>query len=157
MARIDLARMNLWYPMCVAAMALAAVPAPAGTEDAKTLFDHGYIRRAAAECEKQLAANPKDAEAQAMLSRIRDMQGDKDAAQKLATAAVAADPKNADAQYALAEYYGREARDASVLRQAGLAGKMKKASEAALAIDPNHIDALEISSDFYRYAPGIMG
>src|SRR5258707_327354 len=34
---------------------------------------------------------------------------------------------------------------------------MKKAAEAALAIDPNHLDALEITSDFYRYAPGIIG
>ena len=134
---------------------LAAVPAAA--DDAKQLYDHGFLRKAATECEQRLATNAKDAEAGALLARIRAEQGDTDAALKLANAAVAADPKSADAQYALAEYYGREARDASVFRQAGLAGKMKKASEAALAIDPNHIDALEISSDFYRFAPGIMG
>jgi predicted Zn-dependent protease len=136
---------------------LAGVAGVAGADDAKTLFDHGYMRKAGAECEKRLAADPKDAQAGALLARIRAEQGDKQAALKLATAAAAADPKSADAQYALSECYGREARDASVLRQAGLAGKMKKASEAALALDPNHIDALEISSDFYRFAPGIMG
>jgi len=149
-------RMNLGYAIWLA-VAFAALPATAGAEDAKVLFDRGYVRQAAAEYEKQLAANPRDAEAQAMLSRVRVMQGDKDGALKLATAAAEADPKNADAQYALALCYGREAREASVLRQPGLAGKMKKASEAALAIDPNHIDALDISADFYRYAPGIMG
>jgi Tfp pilus assembly protein PilF len=34
---------------------------------------------------------------------------------------------------------------------------MKKTCEAALAIDPKHVDALELASDFYRFAPGIMG
>lgn len=140
----------------VVAAALAGA-ARAGTDDAKQWYDRGYLRKAAAACEQRLAANPKDAAAGALLARIRAEGGDTDAAEKLATAAVAADPKSADAQYALAEYYGREARNASVLRQAGLAGKMRKASEAALAIDPSHIDALEISSDFYRFAPGIMG
>ena len=148
-------RLNTWFPIALLAATLAA--APAAAEDAKQLFDHGYLRKSATLCEQRLAANPKDAEAGALLARIRAEQGDTDAAEKLATAAVAADPKSADAQYALAEYYGREARDASVFRQGGLAGKMKKASEAALAIDPNHVDALEISSDFYRFAPGIMG
>jgi tetratricopeptide (TPR) repeat protein len=134
-----------------------ALATPSRADDAKVLFDHGLYRRAAAEYEKRLAAAPKDAEAASMLSLVRAMQGDKANALKLAQAAAEADPKSADAQYALAEAYGREAREASVLRQPGLAGKMKKAAEAALAIDPNHIDALEISSDFYRFAPGIMG
>ena len=149
-----------WVPFLLFAALITAVVRPAhaaGADDAKQWFDRGYLRRAAGGCEQRLAANAKDAEAGALLSRIRAEQGDKDAALKLATAAVAADPKSADAQYALAEAYGREARSASVLRQAGLAGKMKKASEAALALDPNHIDALEISSDFYRFAPGIIG
>src|ERR1041385_7070225 len=136
--------LRVWKLTLFAGALLAAVPVAAS--DVKQLFDHGYLRKAAAECEQRLAANAKDAEG-----------GDAEAALRRANPAVAAAPKSADAQYALAEYYGREARDASVFRQAGLAGKMKKASEAALAIDPNHIDALEISSDFYRFAPGIMG
>ena len=147
-------RRSAWHPILLAVVLAAA---PAAAEDAKTLYDRGYLRQAAVLCEQRLAANPKDAEAGAFLARIRAEQGEKDQALKLANAAVAADPKSAEAEYALAEYYGREARSASLLHQAGLAGKMKKASEAALAIDPNHIDALEISSDFYRYAPGIMG
>ena len=143
------------FPMLLLATALAAPAAAA--DDAKLLFDRGYLRQAAAACEKRLAADPHDAPAGALLARIRAEQGDKEAAMKLATAAAAADPKCADAQYALAECYAREAQHASVLRQAGLAGKMRKSCEAALAIDPNHVDALELSSDFYRLAPGIMG
>jgi len=150
-------RLHMLHSLLLAAATLAAAPAAFAADDAKVLFDRGYLRRASAECDKRLAADPKDVEAEAMLSRIRSEQGDKQGAMKLATGAVAADARNADAQYALAEVYGRELRDASVFRQPGLAGKMRKAAEAALAIDPDHLDALEISSDFYRYAPGIVG
>src|SRR5262249_46702978 len=113
---------------CTCLLLLGALVAvtPARADDVKTLFDHGFYRKALAECEKQYAATPKDAETQATLSRLRSLQGDKSNAMKLAQSAVEADPKNADAQYALAEACGREAREASVLRQPGLAGKMKK-------------------------------
>jgi tetratricopeptide (TPR) repeat protein len=148
-------RRSAWCPILLAAATLAAGPTAA--DDAKTLFDRGCLRKAAALCEQRLAANAKDAEAGALLARIRAEEGDKDAALKLATAAAAADPKSADAQYALAECYAREAQNAGVLRQAGLAGKMRKYCEAALAIDPDHVDALDLSSVFYTKAPGIMG
>ena len=138
------------------ALAAAAAEAPP-SDDARLQFDRGYLRRAAAACEQRLAANAHDAEAGAVLSRIRSEQGDMDQALKLATAAVAADPQNADAQYALSEYYGRRARDAGMLSAAGLAGKMRKAADAALAIDPKHLDALEIDVDFFTMAPGFMG
>ncbi|TMA30971.1 MAG: hypothetical protein E6J87_16820 [Deltaproteobacteria bacterium] len=158
-----------WAPAVAAAPAPAAPPTspasvtstptapPPAPEDARTWFERGYLRRAAAACEQRLAAEPRDAAAGALLSRIRSEQGDWTMAMKLATAAAAADPKSADAQYALAEAYARQAQQASVLRQPGLAGKIRKAAEAALAIDPNHVDALEISSEFYRLAPGFMG
>ena len=141
----------------LAALAGAAPSASSVADDAKLQFENGYLRRAAAACEQRLAANARDAEAGAVLSRIRSAQGDMDQALKLANAAVAADPKNADAQYALSEYYGRKARDAGMLSAAGLAGKMRKAADAALAIDPHHLDALEIDVDFFTMAPGFMG
>lgn len=126
-------------------------------DEALTLFDRGYARRAAAQCEKRLAANPKDATAGAVLARVRAEQGRLDEAEKLATAAIQADPRNADAQYAFGEVHGRKAQAAGMIHKAGHAGKLKKAAEAALAIDPRHVDALEILVDFHRMAPGIMG
>jgi tetratricopeptide (TPR) repeat protein len=143
--------------LLLAALAGAAPPASTVPDDARLQFERGFLRRAASACEQRLAANAHDADAGATLSRIRSTQGDMDGALKLATAAVAADPKNADAQYALAEFYGRKARDAGMLSAAGLAGKMRKAADAALAIDPHHIDALEIDVDFFTMAPGFMG
>ncbi len=138
------------------ALSLAVVPALAADE-AVTLLERGSYRRAAAMCEQRLAASPSDAMACAVLSRVRAQQGQLEEAIRLGTAAVAADPKSADAQYALAEAYGRKAQAAGMLKAAGFAGKLKKSAEAALALDPNHADALAILVDFHRKAPGIMG
>jgi tetratricopeptide (TPR) repeat protein len=149
--------MSRTMALLIALVLCATSLARAAADDPKALLERGFLRRAAAQCEQRLAADAHDAEAGAVLSRIRSTQGDMDAALKLATAAVAADPKNADAQYALAECYGRKLRDAGVLSQAGLAGKMRKAADAALAIDPNHLDALDIDVDFFTMAPGFLG
>ena len=143
--------------LLIAAQLLSASLAHTASEDPGALFERGYLRRAGALCEQRLAANPADAVAGAILSRVRAEQGDFDQAVKLASAAVGADPRSADAQYALAEIYGRKAEKAGVLSAAGLAGKMRKAADAALAIDPRHKDALEIIIDFHMLAPGIMG
>ena len=138
------------------AWALAAAPVLAADE-AATLLDRGMFRRAAALCEQRLAANPSDAVASTVLSRVRSQQTQYDEALRLANAALAVNPKSADAYYAIAEVYGRKATDAGMLKAAGHAGKLKKAAEAAVAIDPNHVDALGILVDFHRRAPGIMG
>ncbi len=137
---------------------LVLLPVPAlAADDPATLFDRGFLRRAGTLCEQRLAANPNDAVAAAFLSRVRADQGQLDEAIRLATSAVAADAKSADAQYALSEAQGRKAQSVGMLRAAGYAGKLKKSAEAALALDPRHVDALEILVDFHRKAPGIMG
>src|SRR5262249_48530997 len=123
---------------------LLTLASAAHADDARTLFDQGQMRKAAAACEQRLAASANDAVAGAILSRIRSNQGDMALAEKLALAAVAADPRNADAQYALAEVYGREAQHAGMLKAAGYAGKLKKTAEAALAVDPKHVNSLDI-------------
>ena len=162
MRRITLLLASLSLSLTVALAGAATIPpapspaSPAPT-DAKLLFEHGCLRQAGAACEQRLATNPADAGAGALLARVRAEQGDLDRALALATAAVAADPKSADAQYALAEVYGRKAQSVGMLKAAGFAGKMRKAAEAALAIDPDHVDALDIMVDFYTMAPGFMG
>lgn len=138
-------------------LTMSATCARAATDDPKVLFDRGYLRDAAAECERRLATHPADADAGAVLSRIRAVQGDLDGALKLATAAAAAAPRNADAQYALAEIYGRKAQVAGMLKAAGLAGKLRKAADAALALEPKHVEALVILVEFHSMAPGVLG
>ena len=139
-------------------LALPLVVSPArAADEAVTLLEHGSFRRAAALCEQRLAANPKDATAGAVLSRVRGQQEQLDEAVRLAAAAVEAAPRSADAHYALAEAYGRKAQAAGMLKAAGFAGKLKKAAEQALALDPGHVEALAMLVDFHRRAPGFMG
>src|SRR5690348_10576231 len=102
--------MTLLMCLVVASPALAA-------DDAKTLFERGYQRKAKALCEQRLAADPKDAQAGAVLARITANLGDYSKAVDLAVAAAEADPKNADVQYTLSECYGRKAQKSSVLSQ----------------------------------------
>ncbi len=137
--------------------AVPAVPAAVPGEDLRVLLERGYYRRAAALCEQRLTVDRADAEAGSVLSRVRGEQGRYDEAIQLAEAAAAAAPRNADVQYSLSEAYGRKAGAVGVFKAAGLAGKMRKAADAALAIDPRHLDALEIVVRFHMLAPGFMG
>ncbi len=144
---------------CLPMLCMLIVPvlAAASAEDPRVLLDRGYYRRAAALCEQRLAADPTDAEASSVLSHVRSEQGRHDEAIRLAEAAAAAAPRNADVQYSLSEAYGRKAGAVGVLKAGGFAGKMRKAADAALAIDPRHPDALEIMVNFHMLAPGFMG
>lgn len=141
--------------LCLTAAPALAAPAPA--DEAKTLYDQGSLRRAAAVCEQRLATNANDFMANLVLARIRVSQDQLDEGIRLATVAVAVDPKSADAHFVLATGYGRKAQSVSKLTAAGWAGKVKKSGEAALAVDPKHADAMGILVDFYQNAPGIMG
>ncbi len=156
--------MNLRFwsrPTCMAALALSmcgAACAHADTvADARLWLERGYMRRALQLCEQTLVATPGEPHATAILARVRAEQGRLDDAQKLVNTAVAAAPRDADVLYALAEVSGQQAQAAGMLKAAGYAGKLKKAAEAAIAADPNHVDALEILCDFHAMAPGIMG
>src|SRR5258706_15149225 len=82
--------------LSVAPAGAATIPstpssASPAANDAKLLFEHGYLRQAGAACEQRLATNPADAGAGALLSRVRAQQGDLDRAPALAPAAGAAD------------------------------------------------------------------
>jgi tetratricopeptide (TPR) repeat protein len=83
--------------------------------------------------------------------------GDHDKAIDLLKQAVARSPKNANAHYCLGEAYGDAAQSASIFSQASLAGKCRDEFEAAVALDPNHLDARASLIDFYLLAPGIIG
>jgi tetratricopeptide (TPR) repeat protein len=117
----------------------------------------GQLRRAASLAETRLRTKPDDIEALTVLARIRAQQKRFDEAVKLADRAVAAAPNDPDAHYARGMVSGMHAQSSSVLKQPGLASRFKSEAEKALAIDPNHEDALEGMVEFYHRAPGIMG
>lgn len=80
-----------------------------------------------------------------------------DKAADLFEQAVKARPNSAELHFWLGQAYGSQAKDASIFRQPGLAGKTRDEFERAVQLDPNLIDARSALISFYLMAPGFMG
>jgi tetratricopeptide (TPR) repeat protein len=132
----------------------AAAPYPDSVE---ALIEAGHWKRARAMLEPRLAANPRDAQAAYLLSRVELAFGDSDGALKSAQQAVALEDANSNYHYQLAEVYGEMAERASIFAAASLAGKLKGELEASLARDPKNLDALDALMQYCFQAPGMMG
>ena len=83
--------------------------------------------------------------------------GDTDKAVSLYQQAVAKSPKDAEAHFRLGGAYGDAAQKASIFSQMSLAGKCKDEFLAAVAADPNYLDARIGLLEYYMRAPGIAG
>jgi tetratricopeptide (TPR) repeat protein len=137
---------------------LVSVEATApGPGFAEALIEAGHWKRARALLEPHLAANPRDAQALYLLSRIKLAFGDLDGALKSAQQAVALEDGNSSYHFQLAEVYGEMADRASMFAAASLAGKFKGELEASLARDPKNLDALEALMQYSFQAPRMMG
>src|SRR5262245_23092128 len=148
--------MRVTASLLIACAVATAGAAPADT-DLRALIDGGHWKQARAALEPRVKANPSDAEAAALLARVKQTYGDLDAALPLAESAVRLDPKNADYHWTLAWIVGQQAQKASIFRQLGLAKRFRHEAEAAIALDPKHIDARLGLISFYVQAPGIAG
>lgn len=84
-------------------------------------------------------------------------KGELDKAVGLFEKAVAAKPKSSEYHFWLGSAYGNQAVKASMIKQAGLAKKVKAEFETAVALDPNNIEARFGLIDYYLRAPGFMG
>lgn len=132
---------------------LVSAPALAGADgDPAVLYERGAYRRAAA-----IASQRTDGASLAVLARVRALEGKYDEAVTLAERAVKAAPGSAAAHYALSEAHGLAARSGGALKGLGAAKAFKREAEAALAIDPNHVESLQALLEFHRMAPGIVG
>ena len=132
----------------------AAAPDP---DSAQALADAGHWKRARAIVEPRLAANPRDAQAASLLSRIELAFGDLDGALKSAQQAVGLEDGNSNYHFQLAEVYGEMAASASIFAAGGLAKKFKGELDASLARDPKNLNALDALMQYSFQAPGIMG
>ena len=139
---------------CLLVSVVAAAPDPDSVE---ALVDAGHWKRARAIVEPRLAANPRDAQAAYLLSRIKLAFGDLDGALKPAQQAVALEDGNSNYHFQLAQVYGEMADRASMFAAPGLAKKFKGELDASLARDPNNLEALEALMQYSFQAPGIMG
>ncbi|MBI5169565.1 MAG: hypothetical protein HZA61_08765 [Candidatus Eisenbacteria bacterium] len=137
----------------LSSLMLAAAPVLAGADgDPAVLYERGAYRRAAA-----VASQRSDATALTVLARVRALEGRYDEAIATAERAVKAAPGSTAAHYALSEAHGLRAREAGPLKALGSARAFKREAEAALAIDPSHVESLVAMIEFHRMAPGIAG
>jgi tetratricopeptide (TPR) repeat protein len=136
---------------------VCVVAGAADPGSAEALIDAGHWKRARAILEPSVVANPRDAQAACLLSRIKVAFGDLDGALKSAQQAVALEDGNSNYHFQLAEVYGEMAARASMFAAASLAGKFKGELDASLARDPKNLDALDALMQYSFQAPGLMG
>lgn len=136
---------------------LLAAAAQGDAPNAVDLAEHAHWKRLKAVVEPRVAANPNDAQAQWLLSRVRAAYKDSDGALAPAEKAAALDPKNPDYRWQVATVVGDQAGKAGMFKAMGLAKRFRQEAEAALALNPRHIQALTGLSQFYYRAPGIAG
>jgi tetratricopeptide (TPR) repeat protein len=144
----------------VSLILLATLPARAGPADlgsAEALIDAGHWKRARAILEPRVAANPRDAQAACLLSRVRLAFGDLEGALISAQQAVALEDGNSNYHFQLAQVYGEMADRASMFAALSLARKFKGELDAALVRDPKNLDALEALMQYSFQAPGMIG
>jgi tetratricopeptide (TPR) repeat protein len=147
-------RVSALVPLTVVGLLMASLGAQSPAVD---LADHGHWKRLKALVEPRAAANPNDAEAQWLVSRLRMVFKDFDGALAPAEKAAALDPKSAEYRWQVAQVVGEQASRAGVFKQMGLAKRYKREVEAALALNHKHTASLTGLMEYFNRAPGIIG
>lgn len=121
------------------------------------LFEAGKFREAKTFFEPAFKANSRDAGAAFYLGRIALEERKHGKAIDYFEAATKLDPKSSMYFLWLGRALGREAQQANVLRQPGLARKTKAAWEHAIELDADNLDARADLIQYYVQAPGFLG
>lgn len=129
----------------------------AQSDDPAALMEAGHYKRARPLIDARAKSAPDDATTLSLRARLLLSAGDFNQALPLAERAATLAPANADYRYQVAECVGSKAQRAGVLKGMGLAKRFKREAEAALALDPRHVNAHQGLIEFYSVAPGIAG
>src|SRR5882672_2657440 len=125
--------------------------------DVDRLIDGGHWKRARTILEERVRKSSTDARAAYQLCRVKIAFGDLNSALKLAENAVRLENGNADYHAILARVNGEIAQDAGAFRRVMYGLRFKNEAEAALRLNPRHIDARYGLMLFYLNAPSSMG
>ena len=128
-----------------------------GETDGVRLFEAGKYKEAKTVFEPAFKANTRDAAAAFYLGRIALEERKNERAAEYFETATKLDPKSTTYYLWLGRAYGREAQQANVLRQPGLAKRTKSAWERAIELDPDNLDARSDLIQYYVQAPGFLG
>lgn len=134
-----------------------AVATVASATTPEQLVDDGHFKQARALVDRQLQANPNNAEMNWLMARIHRAFGDIPGAIDYAQKAVQLAPSKADYLLTMAELQGRLAQQSNMLKQAMLARTIHKELETAFQLEPSNLDARWGLLQYYWMAPSIMG
>ena len=140
-----------------AVLFLAAGLLPAADAQLDAMMERGQWKRIRTLAEARLRSQPGDAAALVLMSQVKSIFGDPHGAYDLARKAVAANPRDPDAQCRLGETAGSLAGRESMFKAIGYAKEIKEAGETALALNPRHLDAMELLMIYYQEAPALAG
>jgi Tfp pilus assembly protein PilF len=139
--------------IAVSAVLLAASLAAQPLQQGRALIDQGHY----AEAKRLLAPYPNDAASISMLGEIAMSEHNAALAKTYFEKAIALKPKVAEYHFHLGEALGAIAMEASIFKQASMAGDVREAFEEAVALDPNYLEARFGLIDYYTMAPSFMG
>lgn len=141
--------------------ALAWPPPVSQADDALVkgiqLFERGQYREAETAFRQILAANESDATAHYFMGRVELTLCDYDQAIASLQRAVDLDSNRSEYHFWLGRAYGEKAQRVGLIKQAGLAKKIRHAFERAVALDPSSVEARLGLGNFYAQAPRFMG
>jgi len=141
------------FSLCVA---LALTPG-AVADSAKDLLAAGRIDDAIGTLQARLNTKSDDAQAYNLLCRAYFTLDDWDHGIAACEKAVSLDPNTGVYHLWLARIYGEKADSVNFLSAAGMAGKIRKEFERAVACDPDSAEARTDLAEFYLEAPRIVG
>jgi tetratricopeptide (TPR) repeat protein len=134
-----------------------AAEQPVAVTSPLSFIESGHFKRARALVEQRYRANPGDPETLWLMSQLKQEYHDLNSALDFAERALAANPQNSRYHLRVAMAAGEMAEKASFLRQISLGRRFKKEIDAAIALDPNNVDALLLLMEYYLQAPSIIG
>jgi len=136
-----------------------AAPAQASlTERGVALYNAGRYAEAKTLLERAVAADPKDALAQAYLGQVHsDYDHDPDAAAAALELAVSLAPKSSLYHRWLGSAYGDQADKAGIFKGPSFAKKCRTEFEKAVELDPSDVEARDSLMQFCAQAPGFVG
>lgn len=121
------------------------------------LFEHRQYADARKILQQVVTTNESNAAGQYYLGRAYFMLCDYDQAIAHLQHAVDLDSHQSSYDYWLGRAYGEKTRRSGLLKQAGLAKRVRGAFERAVMLDPNNVAARAALGNFYAQAPGFMG
>lgn len=143
--------------LLLACLLLTSLSAHADTlAEARKLFE-AFSPAALPALQSILKTEPRNVEAWRMLGISQLRQGEPAAAVESLEKAVKLEPERAELHHLLGQAYGSNINNVGTLSKLSYAGKIRRAFETAVELNPDYIDARTGVMQYYLQAPGMAG